>query len=798
MVPSPIKSLPVLAALTQYALAQDVITSDTYFYGQSEPVYPTPELTETGAWTDAISKAAALVSQLTIEEKVNLTGGVTSTTGCSGFIPAIDRLGFPGLCLADAGNGVRNTDYVSAWPSGIHVGASWNKDLTHARAVGLGNEARLKGVNVLLGPVIGPAGRVVEGGRNWESFSIDPYLSGSLVYETVDGVQSTGVITSTKHFIGQEQETHRLSTSSGAFAEAVSSNIDDKTLHELYLWPFSEAVRAGTGNIMCSYARVNNSYSCQNSKLQNGVLKGELGFQGWVVSDWGAQKSGVSSALAGLDVAMPNGDGLWAGNLTLAVNNGSVPESQLDNMATRILASWFQMKQDTDFTSPGIGMPADLSAPHEVVDARDPTARSTLFDGAAEGHVLVKNTNGALPLNSTQTKLISLFGYSAKAPNRNNYEEAAEGDYFGSWSIGAEPANITELNDGFFGNIELLKSAIALNGTMVSGGGSGATAQNLMSAPYDALVAQAYEDGTALYWDFESGSPLVNPTSDACIVMGNAWATEGYDRPALRDDFTDGLILNVADQCANTIVVFHNAGTRLVDVFVDHPNVTAIIFAHLPGQDSGRALVSLLYGQTNPSGRLPYTVARNETDYGDLQKPHLTLNGTYQVYPQSNFSEGVLVDYRHFDAYNITPRYEFGFGLSYTTFEYSDLAVAKTDATIDEYPSGNIVEGGQADLWDVIANVTVIVENKGDCDGKEVAQLYVGIPGGDAPVRQLRGFEKVLIQAGETATVQFGLTRKDLSVWDVVAQKWQLQEGSYNIFVGRSSRDLPLSGTLTI
>ncbi|KAF3012825.1 hypothetical protein G7054_g4176 [Neopestalotiopsis clavispora] len=798
MVSVTFRALLGLAALAQSVIGDDsVITDDAVFYGLSDPVYPTPELEASGSWADAITKAQAFVSQLTLDEKVNLTAGGTTSTGCSGYIPAIDRLGFPGLCLADAGNGLRNTDYVSSWPSGIHVGASWNKDLTRQRAVAMGNEFRKKGVNVLLGPVVGPIGRVTQGGRNWEGFSVDPYLSGGLVYETVSGVQSTGVITSTKHFLGQEQETHRLATSTGV--QSISSNIDDKTVHELYMWPFAEAIRAGTGNIMCSYARINNSYSCQNSKMLNGLLKEELGFQGWVVSDWGAQQSGVASALAGLDVAMPDGDGLWAGNLSLAITNGSVAETQLDNMVTRVLASWFQMSQDEDYPVPGVGLPADLSAPHEVVDARDPNDKPTLFDGAAEGHVLVKNTDGALPLNSSEMKLISLFGYSAKAPSMNNQAAVRTGELFSAWSLGVESANLTEINLGFLGNLTIETSSIAPNGTLISGGGSGATSQNQISSPYDALVAQAYEDGTALFWDFESGSALVNPTSDACIVIGNAWATEGYDRPALRDDFTDGLILNVADQCANTIVVFHNAGTRLVDTFVDHPNVTAIIFAHLPGQDSGRALVSLLYGQTNPSGRLPYTVARNESDYGAMLTPDLTLApNKYAMFPQSNFTEGVFVDYRHFDAQNITPRYEFGYGLSYTTFDYADLLISQTDAATQTYPTGEVVEGGQADLWDVLFEVSVNVTNSGAMDGKEVVQLYVGIPGSDVPVRQLRGFEKPTICAGATATVEFAITRKDLSVWDVVAQKWNLQEGDYSVSVGRSSRDLPLTGTISV
>ncbi|KAI0126114.1 glycosyl hydrolase family 3 N terminal domain-containing protein [Xylariales sp. AK1849] len=782
------------------ATENDIVSEDVFFYGESDPVYPTPIMNNTGPWVESLFKARELVAQMTLEEKVNLTSGVTSQTSCSGFIPGIPRLGFRGLCLSDAGNGIRDTDYVSSWPSSLHIGASWSKDLARRRAEALGHEAKIKGVNVLLGPCTGPLGRVVEGGRNWESFSVDPYLAGKLVYETVSGIQSANVITSTKHFIAQEQESHRLSATTGPFAESVSSNVDDRTIHELYLWPFYDAVRAGTGAIMCSLQRVNNSYACQNSKGLNGVLKGELGFQGWVVSDWYAQKSGVASALSGLDVAMPDAEGKWEDNLTLAVNNGTVLETQVDNMVTRVLASWFQMAQDQfDFPTPGIGMPVDITAPHDVVDARDPDSRSILFDGAVEGHVLVKNKNGALPLKSANMKLISLFGYSAKAPSMNNQGRATEQLFFTPWDDGAESANITEVVVGFLGNLNITKSSIAPNGTIISGGGSGATAQNLISAPYDALVSQAHEDGTALFWDFESANPLVNPTSDACIVIGNAWAAEGYDRPSLRDDFTDGLILNVADQCANTIVVLHNAGIRLIDTFIDHPNVTAFIFAHLPGQESGNALISVLYGKVNPSGRLPYTVARNESDYGSLLKPDITLApDKYEMFPQSNFTEGVFIDYKRFDVLNITPRYEFGFGLSYTTFEYTDLVVSKTYSASQPYPTGEIVQGGQADLWDVISNVTVKIANVGDRDGREVAQLYVEIPGAGVPVKQLRGFEKPLVKAGESLSVEFGLTRRDLSIWDVVAQKWMLQAGEYGVLVGRSSRDLPLASTFSI
>lgn len=560
--------------------------------------------------------------------------------------------------------------------------------------------------------------------------------------------------------------------------------------------PFQDAVKAGTGNIMCSYNRVNNSYGCGNSKTQNGLLKTELGFQGFVVSDWGALHSGVASALAGMDMVQPNDAGLWGDELLTAVKNGSVSEDRLNDMATRILAAWYQMGQDEDFPDPGVGMPNDLTKPHKIVDARNSSSKQILFDGAVEGHVLVKNVNSALPLN--KPKILSLFGYSARNPDQWNYN-ATGGTT--AWMFGGESAFLGRyISDAFalepMDGIDPQQLSIAPQGTIICGGGSGAVTPAHISAPFDAISSRAYDDDTALYWDFSSPEPYVDAASEACIVLVNAFASEGYDRPELRDDYTDGLIRHVADSCNNTIVVFHNAGVRLVDQFVNHTNVTALIFAHLPGQESGRALVSVLYGESNPSGKLPYTVARNESDYEDLGSPS-EAEGIYVNFPQSNFTEGSYIDYRHFDSKNITPRYEFGFGLSYTSFNYSNLEISKKDgANTSTYPVGDIVEGGQADLWDVLASVNAQIQNTGDVDGAEVAQLYVGIPG--APVRQLRGFDKPFINSTQSATVSFDLTRRDLSIWDVVAQKWQLQSGDYAIHVGSSSRSLELQGTLTL
>lgn len=554
---------------------------------------------------------------------------------------------------------------------------------------------------------------------------------------------------------------------------------------------------------MCSYNRVNNSYGCANSKTQNGLLKTELGFQGAVTSDWDAVHAGVATALAGMDMVMPNSK-LWGDKLVDAVRNGSVPEERLDDMATRIIASWYQMKQDEDFPTPGIGMPADLTKAHRIVDARNTSSRRVLLDGAIEGHVLVKNTKNALPL--TKPKMLSIFGYSVRSPDQWNYKQNGG---IAAWTFGGESSYLgRDTSAGFSGETGNDWASIAPNGTLFSGGGSGAVTPASVSSPFDALSARAYDDGTAVFWDFFSPQPDVVEGSDACLVIGNAYASEGYDRPGLQDDYTDGLIRHVADRCNSTIVVLHNAGPRLVEAWIDHANVTAVLFAHLPGEASGRALVSLLYGEANPSGKLPYTVARREEDYGSLLHPDLP-SGRYERFPQSDFNEGVLVDYRAFDAANIDPRFAFGFGLSYTRFEYSDLRIERGDDTNNnnnnstaEYPTGAVREGGPADLWDVLATVRAEVRNAGSTlAGTEAAQLYVAIPGDGQPPRQLRGFEKTaLLEPGESATVEFPLTRRDLSVWDVAAQKWRLQANStdYVIQVGPNSRDLPLRGTLTL
>jgi beta-glucosidase len=605
---------------------------------------------------EAYSQAKELVAQLTTEEKASITLGSSTTNGCSGFIEAVTRVDFPGLCLNDAESGVRNAELVSGYPAQIHVGASWNRALAYDRARYIGREFKSKGVNTVLGPVIGPLGRLAKGGRNWEGFSNDPYLAGSLVYPTINGIQES-VIACVKHFIANEQETNRnpflIGLIPGLANQSVSSNVDDRTMHELYLWPFYDATRAEPGSIMCSYNRLNGSHACQNSKALNGLLKTELGFQGFVVSDWYATHTGIAANEAGLDMVMPSSQFLTASSLAAAVQNGSLSSARLDDQATRILAPWYRYAK---FEDPGING-------HASIDARDPASQATLFQSAVEGHVLVKNTNQALPLRSP--KVLSLFGYDAVGGSNSSSDPLFQFGLANTHRFTAGvPFTILDvgLNMASAADDSHLCPPVALDGTMNTGAGSGAITPASAVSPYDAFLQQAAIDNTTLHTDFKSPEPTVQDPSGPCVVFINAQSAESWDRRELQDDYSDTLIITIATQCQNTIVVIHNAGVRLVDKWIDHPNITAVMYAHLPGQESGNALVELIYGRQSPSGRLPYTVASREADYGTLLNPNYPTPEN-PFYSQSDFTEGLMIDYKHFISENIQPRFAFGYGM---------------------------------------------------------------------------------------------------------------------------------------
>ncbi|KAK3710307.1 hypothetical protein LTR37_010373 [Vermiconidia calcicola] len=370
---------------------------------------------------------------------------------------------------------------VNAYASRLHVGASWNSSLAYQRAQFMGAEFKKKGVNVALGPVVGPIGRTATGGP-------DPYLNGILGAQSVIGLQES-VISSIKHFVANEQETnHNPISDNGKTTQSTSSNVDDQTMHELYMWPFQDLVHAGAGCVMCSYNRINNTYACENSKAMNGLLKGELNFQGFVVSDWVGQHSGISSADAGLDMAMPTSSYWDSGQLADAVNSDNLNRTRLVDMAERIIATWYQFGQDaTDFPKLGVGMPSDLLEPHIYTDARDPASKASLLQQAIEGYVLVKNVEAALPLR--RPAVLSIFGYDAVvqstySPGNQYVSGQAELLFPTNW--GVINLGLPQLAD-IASNKLVRDSPRTTKNILIVGGGSGSNTPAYISSPYDAL-----------------------------------------------------------------------------------------------------------------------------------------------------------------------------------------------------------------------------------------------------------------------------------------------------------------------
>lgn len=358
------------------------------------------------SWDDAYSKAKILVDQMSLEQKVNITTGNGWMAGhCVGNTYAITKPDFPVLCLQDAPLGMRFADNITSGVAGINAAASFDRDAILARGVYFGQEFYDKGVNVILGPAMN-IGRSNEGGRGWESGGEDPYLTGVLASETIKGIQSEGVVATAKHFILNDQELNR---------KTGSSNVDERTLHEVYLWPFARSVEAGVGSVMCSYNQVNGTFACEDEYTLNTVLKGELGFKGFIQSDWSATMSTVPSANNGLDMTMPgditfnSNDSYFGKNLTGAVRAKTVKESRVTDMATRIVASWYKVGQDKGFPDVQINAFNRDQAP--VVNVQRNHRKLVRSIGAAS-NVLLKNS-GILPLTKS-VKSVALIGSSIK------------------------------------------------------------------------------------------------------------------------------------------------------------------------------------------------------------------------------------------------------------------------------------------------------------------------------------------------------------------------------------------------
>lgn len=641
-------------------------------------------------------------------------------------------------------------------------------------------------------------GRHAQGGRNWEGFGLDPYLAGVAMNASVQGLQSVGVQASSKHFIANEQETQRTSSTSddGTVVDAISENVDDRTLHELYIWPFADAVKAGTASVMCSYNRVNGSYACANSHTITTILKDELAFPGYVISDWYATHSTASSTNAGLDIEMPGNISALAGPayfgdaLLQNVQNGSVTEDRLVEMAERVMTPYFLLGQDQDYPSldPSSGATfwvyqyghANAPSIYPQVDARDVRAdhAKIIREVGAAGTVLLKNVNGALPLKSE--KNVGVFGNDAPYPTTGSVFH----------DTGVHPEEDYEM------------------GTLDIGGGSGTVRHTDIITPLEAIREQVASIGGRVQVllgndEVAEGSfKTIYPVPDVCLLFLNAYATEGIDRASLDLQWNaTRAVESTAALCNNTVVIVHGPGVVLMP-WADNENVTAILSAHFPGDQTGNSIVDVLWGVTEPSGRLPYSLPKAAADAGP---PIVNLTGVTGVVDwQSNFTEGQMIDYRYYDQNDIEPLYEFGFGLSYVPFEMPDSLKIQITSNISftADQSKGIAPGGLVDLWTTVATATIEVANTVDREASTVPQLFVSFPQdttpSGTPVKVLRGFETVSIQSGETKEVQFALTRRDLSYWNTDQKQWVIPNGTFIFRAGFSSRDLKSEVELSV
>lgn len=636
--------------------------------------------------------------------------------------------------------------------------------------------------------------------------------------KAVKGMNSAGVVTVGRHFILNEQETNRSAGLSSSTTSVYSSNANDKTMHELYLWPFADGVHAGMGAVMCAMNSVNGTGSCESSKVLNGLLKEELGFPGLVMPDVGSQTSSYGSANAGLDYGSSS---YWSSNiLDAGIANGSFTQARLDDMAIRnVIGHYFAGLDD--------GKQPSEAATTEYREVR--ANHSKLIRAVAqESLVLLKNENSdgrGLPLQ--KPLVISLFGAHAGSgiagPNYafsvmgmddpyDGHLTTGGGSGQGSLTYAVTPyeaiaartrkdgtmmryimndtytsSSSSGVGGGAGGGMPNTSGNSSSTGGMPSGGDTSSSGNSSMSMGGGGGGMSISGSGTALTPSYENYAT----DSAVCLVFINSASGEGADRTVLYHADQDTMITTVASNCNNTIVVINTPGARLVDNWIEHENITAVVYGSLLGQESGNAIADVLYGDVNPSGKLIYTIAKNESDY--------PVSICYTA--QCEFSEGVHIDYRYFDANNMSLRYPFGHGLSYTTFSFGDVKIEVKNQTAlgQTYPTGVLTLGGQKDLFDEIVTVTSSVKNTGDSAGAEVAQLYVSYPSAASqPPKQLRGFEKVTLQPGEEQEVSFALRRRDLSYWDVEAQKWAIAKGTYEVHVGASSRDLRAQGNIVV
>ena len=656
----------------------------------------------------------ALVSQMTLEEKAGLCSGLDFW-----HTKPVQRLGVPSTMVSDGPHGLRKQDQEAdhlgvndsikavCMPAACATAASFDRELIRRMGEAIGDSCQHEELSVVLGPAVNIK-RSPLCGRNFEYFSEDPYLAGEMAASYINGVQSRNVGTSIKHFAANSQEHRRMSS---------SSNADERTLREIYFPAFETSVKkAQPWTVMCSYNRINGVYASENPWLLTEVLRNEWGFEGYVMSDWGAVSDRVAGVAAGLDLEMPSSGGVNDRKIVEAVRSGKLDEAKVDLACERILNIVYRYLENAKPETPW-----DKEADH-LLSAKI----------ASECMVLLKN-NGLLPLSKEDD--VAFIG-----------EFAAKPRFQGGGS--------SHINS--FKTTSALEAAKDLKVTYAQGYSAG------RDCATDEQIAEAVE--------------AAKKAKVAVVFAGlpDSYESEGYDRTHMRmPECQNRLIEAVAAANPNTVVVLHN-GSPVEMPWID--KVGAVLEAYLGGQAVGIATVQILFGDVNPSGHLPETFPRKLAD-----------NPSYLFYggegDKADYREGVFVGYRYYDKKEMDVLFPFGHGLSYTTFAYSDLRLSASEITDKD-----------------TLTVTVTVTNTGSREGKTVVQLYVGDDKSTVlrPVRELKGFEKVALEPGESKEVSFTLDKRSFAYWNEQIHDWHVETGDFTIQVGQSSRDISLTGTVTV
>ena len=693
-------------------------------------------------------------ARMTLEEKVGMT------TAQSKFSSrGVPRLGIPEVWHTDGPHGIRpevlwdewdqagwTNDSCTAFPALINLAATWDKEMSLLYGRSIGEEARYRKKDILLGPGINIC-RTPLNGRNFEYMGEDPYLAGQMVVPYVKGVQENGVAACVKHYAVNNQEFQRTQS---------NSVVDDRTLYEIYLPAFKAAVQEGNAwAIMGSYNLYNGQFNCHNKKLLVDILKGEWGFDGVVVSDWGGCRDDEEAVLNGLDIEM----GTWTNGLTGAASDGyrnyhmadpylkglregTYTTKELDDKVRRILRTIFRTSMRPE---PNYGR---FVCPEHYQAARDISAA---------GVVLLKNDNNTLPLNVPEGGKILLVG-------ENVVKKMVVGGGSSNLKTAYEVNPLEGIQNAYGDKAEVVWARGYVGDTSTSYNAVD-TGQDLTdNRSPEVLIAEAVEAAKDADYVIFVGGLNKSAHQD----------NESTDRLQITLPYGQEKVIEALAEVAKNLVVVNISGSAVAMPWAD--KVGAIVQGWYGGTETGNALADVLTGKVNPSGRLPFSVPfcyedgpiKTERQYPGIKEPG-------DQYWQTHYDEGVYVGYRWYDTKEIPVQFPFGHGLSYTTFEYSNAKAAKPSMTA----SGTL-------------KVSVDVANTGDCDGAEVVQLYVADPEAsiDRPAKELKGFEKVFLKAGQKKTVTFEIDAEDLSYFDADKHEWVAEPGEFQALFARSAGDV--------